>query len=274
MRFSESGAAWLDKAGKLDAWFAKEQGAAFFSEFRGTWDRALVESCEPLVQQYFRNLGCPQNMLPRLRILESYAGSWIMEAAITMFATVGTTYTILKGLSELPEMADGLHTLKDRLKKEFTELTSRKVRDTLAGSPQSKSLPPPPTSPIVTNLVIDARPLLSLTPSKMMSHRIHLSVGVSREAFTLENLGDESLRDVRIGLFKGHSQRNQWNYAESFMGTVSLLSGHQTIMKQIDEFRDTNNNSLHLDEPIALHVDAWVQDEHGIYLFMFFLAHE
>jgi hypothetical protein len=274
MRFSESAKTWLDQANEQNIWFAKEQGTAFFSEFRGTWDRALVESCEPLVHGYFTKLGCPQNMLPRIRVLESYAGSWIMEAAITMFATVGTTYTILQGLSELPEMADGLNKLKDRLKKEFTELTSRKVRETLTGNPHSKALPPLPPKPIIADFIIDARPLLSLTPSKMMSHKIHLSVGVSRDAFTLENLGDEPLRDIRIGLFKGHSQRNQWSYADSFMGTVSLLSGHQTITKPIDDFRSSSGQELTLQEPTDLHVDAWIQDEHGIYLFMFFVAQE
>jgi len=272
MAFSESATTWFDKAKELDLWFAKEQGAAFFSEFRSTWDRTLIESCEPLVHAYFRDLGCPQEMLPRVRVFESYAGSWIMEAAITMFATVGTTYTILKGLSELTDMADGLTKLKNRLKKEFTDLTTRKVRDHLLQSSKAKSLPPLPQHPIVSDFVIDARPLLSLTPSKMMSHKIHLSVGISRDAFTLENLGDDILRDVRIGLFKSHSQRNQWSYADSYMGSVSLLSGHQTVTKGLQDFRSNAGDSLRLNEPNSLHIDCWVQDEHGIYLFMFFLA--
>jgi len=274
IRFSEKATTWLDQANELDIWFAKERGTAFFSEFRDTWDRVLVESCEPVVHGYFTKLGCPQNMLPRIRVLESYAGSWVMEAAITMLATVGTTYTILKGLSELPDMADGLNKLKDRLQREFTELTSQKVCDTLNDNPHSKALPPPPPKPIVTDFVIDARPLLALSPSKMMSHKIHLSVGVSRDTFTLENLGDDPLRDVRIGLFKGHSQRNQWNYADSFTGTVSLLSGHQTITKKIDEFRSSAGQPLDLQDPVDLHVDTWIQDGHGIYLFMFFLERE
>lgn len=274
MAFSESTSIWLDNAKKQDLWFAKEQGSIFFSEFRGTWDKTLVESCEPLVLDYFRELGCPQEMLPRVRVFESYAGSWIMEAAVTMFATVGTTYTILKSFSELPDIADGLTKLKNRLKKEFTDLATRKVREQLIQSSGNKALPPPPQNPIVSDFVIDARPLLSLTPSKMMSHKIHLSVGVSRDAFTLENLGEETLRDVRIGLFRSQSQRNQWSYTDSYMGSVSLLSGHQTLTKGLQDFRNNAGDILQLDDPNALHIDCWVQDEHGIYLFMFFLAEE
>jgi hypothetical protein len=272
MAFSESTTAWLDKANKLDLWFAKEQGKAFFSEFRGTWNRTLVESCEPLIHAYFRELDCPQEMLPRVKVLESYAGSWIMEAAITMAATVGTAYTILKGLSELPDMADGLNKLKNRLKEEFAILTTRKVQDHLLQLSKDKSLPQLPQHPIVTDFTIDARPLLSLTPSKMMSHKMHLSVGVSRDSFTIENLGDDTLHDVRIGLFKGHSQRNQWSYADSYMGSISILSGHQTIMKGLQDFKNNAGAPLRLDESGSFHIDCWIQDEHGIYLFMFFLA--
>ncbi len=58
-----------------------------------------------------------------------------------MFATVGTTYTILKGLSGLPDIADGLTKLKNMLKKEFTDLATRKVRDQLIQSSKNKALP-------------------------------------------------------------------------------------------------------------------------------------
>ena len=271
MKYSRTTLNWFKKAQAKELWFAQENGAVFFSEFRGQWERNLVKTCEPIVQSYFKRLDCPPDLLPRIVVYESYPGSWIMEAAIVMFASVGTAYTILKALAELPQIADGLTELKDRLKEEFTGIVNENIRGHFASSAQEQDLPRPPQNPAVADFVIDARPILSLTPSEMKSHKIHLSVGVSRNAFTLENLGDDTLHDIRIGLFKSDSQRNQWSYADSYMGNISLLSFHQTVTKDLGDFRNVSRQPFRLDDPHPLHVDCWVQDVHGIYLFMFYL---
>ena len=271
MKYSRTTLNWLKKAKEKKLWLAKENGAVFFSEFRGQWERNLVNSCEPIVQSFFKQLDCPPDRLPRVVVYESYPGSWVMEAAIVMFASVGTAYTILKGLSELPKIADGLTELKDRLKEKFTGIANEDIRGHFTSSAQELGLPEPPQNPAVTDFVIDARPILSITPSEMKSHKVHLSVGVSRDAFTLENLGDDTLRDIRIGLFKSDSERNQWSYADSYMGNISLLSSQQTVTKDLGDFRNASSQPFLLDDPHPLHVDCWVQDVHGIYLFMFYL---
>ena len=272
MAFSESALDWLGRIQNSNIWFAREGGAPFFSEFRGSWERILVNSSEAIINDYFLELGLPKEKLPRVKVYESYSGSWIMEAALIMFGSIGTAYTILKGISELPKIADGLTELKDRLKKEFSKKASEKVYDHLKSAVNRYKIPPPPSKQIIyTDFVLDARPLLSLTPSIMKSHKVHLNVAISRDAFTFENLGQDIMRDIRIGIFKSYSKKNQWSYADSYMGTIDFLSSQQTITKDIADFRNSKGVSLDLSDSSPLYIDCWVQDTHGIYLFMFYL---
>jgi len=272
MGFSEATLDWLEQIKNSNIWFAREGGTPFFSEFRGSWEKILVSSSETIIHDYFLELGLPKEKLPRVKVYESYSGSWIMEAALIMFASIGTAYTILKGISELPKIADGLTELKDRLKKEFSRKASKKVYEHIKSSANQYKIPPPPSKQIIyTDFVLDARPLLSLSPSIMKSHKVHLNVAISRDAFTLENLGQDTMRDIRIGIFKSFSQKNQWSYADSYMGTIDILSSQQTITKDIANFRNSKGQPLDLSDSSPLHVDCWVQDTHGIYLFMFYL---
>lgn len=105
-----------------DSWVAKEEGSSFLSEFGGTWERLFIESAQPEIQDYFRELGVPEEHLPYVRPGERYRGSWVLEAAVVMAGTVGTAYTVLKGISELPDIADGLTKLKE------SSGSSRRVR--------------------------------------------------------------------------------------------------------------------------------------------------
>lgn len=252
-------------------WFVRNKGNSFLGEFGGTWKRTLISSAEPIIHSYFLELGLSKKKLPRVKVYESYPGSWIMDAALVMFGSVGSVYIILKGLSELPRIADGLIELKDRLKKVFSNKASEKVNENLISAASQYELPPPPSKPIDTDLVLDARPLLSLRPSAMKSHKIHITVAVSRDAFTLENLGQDTMRNIGIGIFKSSSRKNQWNYGDSCMGLIDILSSQQTITKAIADFRNSSGDALDLSDSSPLHVDCWVQDTHGIYLFMFYL---
>jgi hypothetical protein len=78
--------------------------------------------------------------------------------------------------------------------------------------------------------------VLALTPAALEHHAIHLSVAVSRDSFILENLGQDALTDLRIGIFRTPQERNQWTYADSYQGAIPLLSGGQTITKRMSEF--------------------------------------
>jgi hypothetical protein len=271
MGFSEATLAWLEDIQNTNIWFAREGGTLFFSEFKGTFERTLISSSEPIIHSYFHELGLPNEKLPRVKVYESYSGSLIIEAALIMFASMGTAYTILKSVSELPKIADGLTELKDRLKKDFSLKASEKVNEDLKSAADQYQLPPPTQKPIYADFVLDARPLLSLTPSIMKSHKVHLNVAISREAFTLENLEQNVMKDIKIGIFKGLSQRHQWSYEDSYMSTIDILSSQQTLTKDIANFRNSKDVPLDLSDNSPLHVDCWIQDLHGIYLFMFYL---
>lgn len=264
-----------------NAWFAREGGIDFLLEFGTTWEDTIVHVVESEVRDYFINLGVPQDHLPYIQKGGAYRGSWIFDAAVVIAGTVGTTYSILKGVSELPEVADGLTKLKDRILEKLKPRINRKVsekiykvaQDTIQQG-QPSPIPPPPASPIAIDLVIDARPLRSLTPTIFKSHKIHLSVAISRDTFTLENLGDEPLRDVRIGLFKTRTERFKWVYQDSYMGNFLLVSSHQTIAKKLGEFANRAGDRFDLSDGDEVYVDCWVEDNHGIYIFRFFLEKE
>lgn len=280
LKFNRATLRWLHRI--PDSWLAREEGPLFLSEHGHTREPAFVESVEPEIKTYFAELGVPSNSLPFVRIGERYRGSWVLEAAVVMAGTVGTAYTILKGVSELPDIADGLTKLKDRLVKRTRSRLDESIRGYLTRSMDSqaestaalKQLPPPPSSVVDADLVIDAGPILSLSPAITKAHKVHLSVAVSRDCLVLENLGEEPLRDVRLGLFRTRTQRHQWTYQDSYMGEVPLLSSHQTLTKRLAEFRDGQGNLLDMSDGEAAHVDCWVEDSHGIYLFRFHLEEE
>jgi hypothetical protein len=268
--FSEEARSWLDKLPD-DIWFRKEKGSAFFSEFRGTWKETLVSTAQPVIQDYFRKLGVAENELPRVKVYESYKGSWIVEAALTIAGSAGAAYYILKAVSEIPEIVKGLSDLKDLIKRRFHLNANQAAAKHLESQARGHNLHPPPREPLQTDFVIDARPLLSLTPAKMKSHKIHLNVGISRDTLSIENLSDELIKDIKIGIFESNTPKNQWTYQESYMGTVDILSPHQTIAKECSGFKNTNEESLDLSSNGPFYVDCWIQDLSGIYLFNFYL---
>lgn len=258
-----------------NAWFAKQGGDLFLSEFGREWNTNFIEIVQRKFDEHFRNLGLSENWLPRVKLTDSRKGSWIMEAALTMFGTVGTTYTVLKGIAELSKLADGLEETKKRIQKELQEKFRKKVPERIEPIISNfKDIDPAklPLNPVNVTFSIDARPLRGLTPDKIKSHSIHLSVGVSRSSLSVENLSDEKIDNIRIGLFKDVAQRHSWSFADAFSKNVPCLTGKQSISFNIGEFRsETNGASLDLLDKVPLYVDCWLQDNSGIYLFNFYL---
>jgi hypothetical protein len=284
MQFNEVTLKWL--GGFPDSWVSREDGSAFLSEYGGTWEKLFLETANHEVRAHFAELGVAHERLPFVQIGERYRGSWVAEASIVMAGTVSTAYAVLKGISELPKIAEGLSTLKAAVQKRLQPLLDRAVRDELIQTlnlssprqlqtrpgPQFQQPSPPPTV-VRTDFTLDARPLASLSPV-VKAHRVHLSIGVSRDGFALENLDDEPLRNVRLGLFRTKTERNQWSYGDSYMASLTILSARQTISKKLGDFRDGRGNLLDMSDGEAAYVDCWVQDDHGIYLFRFFLETE
>jgi len=281
IEFTHAARSWLRMY--PDEWFARHDGNAFLQEFGGQWVQTVVPIVDEEVRRYFRELGVSDNLLPRVEVGDTYTGSFIIDLLIVM-ATARTAFNVLKGVSEIPQIADGLIDLRDLLSRKTQERLDRSVREQLRrmidelrreSSPAPSPSRPLPQSPLVSvDYVIDARPLRSLSPAPAKSHRVHLSVAISRDSFTLENLGDEDMRDVRIGLFRSPTERQKWFFGDAYSSSVPLLSAHQTLMKDLKEFRDSGSSGIDLSDGKAVYVDCWVQDNHGIYLFNFFLEAE
>lgn len=270
MRWMNTSLENYDNKNDNGLWFARDGGKIFLSEFSGSWRQALIEETDSTIQNYFVELGFNEEFLPKTKITEAYSGSWVMEAAVTIASSIGGTYALIKGISEIPDIAEGLTKLKDSIAKKFHHRANTKAAELLAEQAKRYHLPPPPTSILKTkDFVLDARPLLALKPGEMKAHSIHLQAAVSQDAFTLENLGNDAMRDIQIGLFVGKSKRNQWSFANAYITNVSVLSPKQTISKQISDFIHVTDKLTIADLPV--HVDCWVQDAFGIYLFNFYI---
>lgn len=271
MSFNEETKNWASRYSEnSNIWFVASEGSQFFGEFRGTWDRIFIENAQEEVRNYFLSLDISEKNLPYVKVLESYSGSWIIEAAILMGTTIGSTYTILKGISELPKIVDGINELKNRIKKRFHKQANERARELLVEQSSRLKIQPLPQNIIDTDFTIDARPILSLTPAKMKHHSIHLSVGVSQESITIENLSGEIVKNVRVGLFKSKSRRDQWSYGDSYMGFLDVISPNQTLSKSLGDFKNSSSEKMVIDD-LPINIDFWIQDDFGIYLFMFYL---
>jgi len=269
--FNEETKKWASQYSEnSNVWFLASEGSQFFGEFRGTWDNIFIDNAQEEVRNYFLSLDISENNLPYVKVLESYSGSWIIEAAILMGTTIGSTYAILKGVSELPDIVDGILELKNRIKKRFHKKANEKARDLLIDQSNRLQIKQPPKNIVDTDFTIDARPILSLSPAKMKHHYIHLSVGVSQESITIENLSNDIVKNVRIGLFKSKSKRDQWSYGDSYMGFLDIISPNQTLSKSLEDFQNSHSEKMIIDD-LPINIDCWIQDDFGIYIFMFYL---
>jgi hypothetical protein len=260
-----------------NAWFARDSGDLLLAEFGYEWNNNFVEVAQSVFDGYFESIGLRADLRPQVKLIDSRRGSWLMEAALIMFGTIGSTFAILKGLAELPKVADGLEETKKRLQNELTARFRKKVPERLEpvlenAVPPVRLPPPAVLHPVSVSCSIDARPLRGLTPDVAKSHAIHLSVAVSRSSLLVENLGEVPIENMRIGLFKSTSQKHSWSFGDAFSRTLSRLSGKQSTSLSLEQFTSESDGSkLDLSDATPLYVDCWLQDNSGIYLFTFFL---
>lgn len=265
-------------AADQNAWFAREEGELFLAEFGHEWNGDFAEVAQSFYDQYFRDLGVPEGLLPRVKVTDSRRGSWIIEAVLALPAAIGTVYAVLQGIADLPELAEKLEKTKKQVQQELAQRFRAKVRQrlepTISHSALAQQAPPAviPANTVSTSFSIDARPLRGLTPDAVKAHAIHLAVGMSRSAISVENLGDSRIENLRIGLFKSASQRHSWNFSDAFSKNVPSLSEKQSVSIAIQEFlSQSGQTKFYLLDPSPLYVDCWLQDNNGIYLFNFYL---
>lgn len=252
-------------------WFIIDHGQSFLNEFRGQFGNILIEEIDTEVQGYFRERGMEEEFLPKAEVVETYIGSLTIATIVAIGYAVGKTYEVIKGVSEIPDTVGGLTKLKNSIVNKFARKSNAKAKEILDDLAKRQNLPAPPQNVIdIKDFVIDARPLSALKPSEMKSHSVHLNAGVSQYSFTLENLGIEEMRDIQIGLFIGKDKRNQWSFADAYISSVSLLSSKQTISKSLEDFSHMTHGKLVIND-LPAHVDCWIQDLYGIYLFNFYL---
>ena len=177
--FGQETISWLNQVSNIvdeqkkdnEIWFAKENGKYFLSKFKDTWQQAFTEEVDLTVQNYFLELGFDKDFLPKTKIIKSYSGSWVMEAAVTIASTIGGTYVLIKGVSEIPDMVEGLTKLKDIIAKKFHRRVDKEATDLLSEqAAKHNNLPSLPHHVMQTkDFVLDDKPLASLKPNEMES---------------------------------------------------------------------------------------------------------
>lgn len=145
----------------------RDNGDAFLIEHGNSWTQVFDRVVGEEVQEYFKRLGVSQQQLPFIQHGDTYRGSWIFDAVIAMMGTATTVYIVLKSISELPEIADGLSELQrrifERLKPQLELEVSQRIYTTIGNvielNPSTQSVLPPPKSLVVIDFVIDSEQL-------------------------------------------------------------------------------------------------------------------
>jgi hypothetical protein len=250
----------------LGAWVADE--SAFLGEFRGSYERLVVGFAEPAFRDYFAALGLDEPDLVKVRVTDSFPGSWIVEATIAIATTTGVAYKILKELSGFPAMVDGLSRLRqESLRPQIEAGIEAEASQHLRATAERAGLPSPPPHPVDVSLSLDTRPLQSLRPEPPVRREIHLAVAVTDDTVSIENLGEETLEGLRIGLFAGNEPRHSWGLDDAYRASVPSLGGKQTIARAAADFRNDKGEAPDLAN--AAFVECWVQDTEGIHLLQF-----
>lgn len=254
-------------------------------EFGYTWREILAAALSAETDHFFTELGLSGDAVPKVRIGESYKGSFVVVATIVITETIPTAYKILKGVSDLPKIVDGLADLRKRVASRYERESNKVAQQTLnqairnARRRQNPSavagpiaIPPSlPTRPFRATVVLDARPLAALRPEEPSVLRCNIAVAATHEAISVENLSDATMQNVRVGLFVNDTKQQQWNYADAFEAAIPMLSGKQSISKSFTDFRRSGVPMQRVLDTKPMFVDCWVQDDGAIHLFQFTL---
>jgi hypothetical protein len=68
IQFSKKLNRWMAKLKDEDIWFARKGGCVFFSEFRSNWEKTLTEACQPVIDEFFLEMGMFRERLPHINL--------------------------------------------------------------------------------------------------------------------------------------------------------------------------------------------------------------
>lgn len=254
-------------------------------EFEYQWRNILAATLSAEIDQFFSELGLSGDAVPQVRIGESYKGSFVVAATVIITETIPVAYKILKGVSDLPKIVDGLADLRKRVASRYEResnmiaqktlnqaIRNARRRQTLGASSAPIAVPPSlPAQPFRATVVLDARPIAALRPEEPSVLRCNIAVAATHEAISVENLSDAAMQSVRVGLFVNDTKQQQWNYADAFEAAITMLSGRQSISKSFADFRRNGVPMQRVLDSKPMFVDCWVQDDGAIHLFQFTL---
>lgn len=269
MDFSDETKLWLCDLEKNNPKYRNEVDLDYFSSNKEEWKSIFVNSSQNIINEFFLDLGLSEEYLPKVEVQDCYSGSFVINADIFIITSGFTLlFNSINGFSGIPQICEGLNGLKPKWNESTRDIISEKTYQYLKNTFNQR----PPKATVDTKITIDTRPLLALNERDMRSQRVQINVGLSQHSFKLENLGDETISYLRVGLFIGFTKEKLCEFENSYKKGINNLSAHKSININLCDFLDKNGNSFELpQEPVD--IVCWIEDGNGIYLFQFYLAY-
>jgi hypothetical protein len=157
--FSDEMILWLDRVSLRYKDFSSEEyrQIALATVCWQTND-IIIKEIECYFVEYLINEGYSKEALEKIEIKRYGLGSWIIEFFIYLNLSVVSTYTFLKGVSELPKIIADLNKLNNIVKQEFTRIISRMSNKKSTNERRESDIRSPPGKTIKTEIL--------LTPAK------------------------------------------------------------------------------------------------------------
>lgn len=115
---------------------------------------ALCELTKPALERHFVAMGLPGEFTVDVVPIRSSFGSWIVEAAV-LIGALASGYSVVKALSQVPSILDGLEELSNRLLRLFARKANRICQEHLEPASQLLGLPTPPETLVTADLRIE-----------------------------------------------------------------------------------------------------------------------
>ncbi|AXV40390.1 hypothetical protein [Methanobacterium sp. BAmetb5] len=266
MDLSDETKIWLCDLEKNNPCFRNEIDLDYFSFNKEKWKIIFVNSSQQIIDEFFLDLGLSKEYLPKIEVQDYYSGSFVINADIIISSGLTLLFNSIHGFSGVPQIYEGLKGLKTKWNESIRDIISKEVYQDLKNTYNQR----PPRVTVDTKIAIDTRPLLDLNERDMRSQSAQINVGLSRHSFKLENLSEETISHLRVGLLIGFSKEKLCEFENSYQNGINNLFAHKSITINLCDFLDKNGNSFDLPrEPV--YIVCWVEEGNGIYFFQFYL---
>jgi hypothetical protein len=198
---------------------------------------------------FFGELGLEEYQYPKIRIVETYEGSLIFEAIVSCVDYFTALYTLGSIAYKTPEIVEKLKELKRRMSDKFNDYVNKVFIEKILGKNDSCDCK---NSFADTILIIDARPMMGLSPDILCKGSVQLSIIIASGGIMIKNLSGDVMENMSVSIFHGRNLKRVYTYKGV------LIPAHQTVTIGFDSFRRKNKGfAFDRSQPTF---NCWVSD--------------